>query len=113
MKEKQKILFYMIVYDLICEAVSLLVLGFDGRFLLGLMIGTGITAVNLAALEKVVDCVIERKHTQSAVLLHLGRFLLFGLAGFCAYLIGITALVAYGTGTTGLAFAAAAYYLRA
>ena len=111
-REKWKIFFYMVVYSLICEAFSLFVFGFDWRFTFGLIMGICAVTVNLTALEKVVDCAIDGKQIWLAFLLHMGRFLLFGVTGYLCYRIDIIALAAYGIGVLGLTVASVITYVK-
>lgn len=111
-REKWKIFFYMVVYGLICEAFSLFVLGLDWRFTLGLIIGIGAVTVNLIVLEKVVDFAIDGKQIWLAFLLHMGRFLLFGMTGYLCYRIGTIALTAYAIGVLGLTAASVIAYVK-
>lgn len=111
-REKWKIFFYMVVYGLLCEAFSLFVFGLDWRFTVGLILGINAVTVNLIALEKVVDCAIDGKQIWLAFLLHMGRFLLFGAAGYLCYCISMTALAAYGIGVLGLTVASVITYVK-
>lgn len=111
-REKWKIFFYMVVYGLLCEAFSLFVLGFDWRFTIGLIMGICAVTVNLIALEKVIDYAIDGKQIWLAFLLHIGRFLLFGVAGYLCYRIDVVALAAYGIGVLGLTAASVITYVK-
>lgn len=111
-REKLKILFYMLIYDLLCWSISIPAIGLNGQFVIGLLAGSVTAAVNLYVLEKVVDCAIEGKKAILAFLIHLGRFLLFALAGYFCFTTGMTALVSWGIGTLGLTAASAAVYIH-
>lgn len=111
-REKLKILFYIVIYDILCKALSLVVLGLDWGFSIGLALGTITVMVNFIILEKVVDCALDRHKLLLAFLLHLGRFLLFGLAGYFSCTISITALIAYGIGILGLVMSIVFVYGR-
>lgn len=110
--EKKKIFFCAVVYGLLCEAFSLFIFGFDWRFTIGLIMGIGAVIVNLITLERVVDCAIERRRIWLAFLLHMGRFLLFGAAGYVCYKIGLLALAAYGIGIISLTVASVITYVK-
>lgn len=110
--EKRKIFFFMVVYGLLCEAFSLFILGFNWRFTVGLATGIGIMAVNFIVLEKVVDFIIGRKQIVLAFLLHLGRFLLFGISAYLSYKLSVIALIAYGIGVLGLTAASVITYVK-
>lgn len=111
-KEKLKILFYMMVYDLLCVAISLIVLGIDWYFYIGLAVGTSTVMINFIALEKVIECVVARQNVSVAILIHMGRFALFGLAGCFCLVTDITALVAYAIGVIGLTPALVGVYRK-
>lgn len=103
---KKTIFFFIVVYGLLCEVFSLFILGFDGGFLAGLVLGMGAVCINLIGLEKVIDFIIKREKIILAFPIYLGRLLLYGLLGFLAYRISLIAVIAYALGVVGLPAAA-------
>lgn len=111
-KEKMKILFYMTVYDLLCALISMVFLGFNYYIYIGLAVGTLTAIINLTALGKVIDWAVVKRNVPVAFLVHIGRFVLFGLAGHFCIAADITALVAYGFGVIGLVPALVGVYRK-
>lgn len=111
-KEKKKIFFYCVAYGLLCEAVSLFVLGLDTRFAVGIICGILATTINLMLLEKVVDNTITGNKAAITFLLQLGRFLIYGTLGYGCYLISTVSLIAYGVGVMGLVVALVITYCK-
>lgn len=111
-REKKKIFFYCVVYGLLCEAISLFILGFDMGVPIGLVGGIFATTINLMLLEKVVDYTITGNKTAITFLLQLGRFLIYGILGYGCYLISTVSVVAYGVGVLGLVVAVVITYCK-
>lgn len=106
-KEKLNILFCIAIYGLLCQGISVFVIGFESAFTAGLLLGILTVLMNLSGLEKVIGCFVERRRVRLAFLIHLGRFLLFGAAGYLCFRISMTALAAYGFGVLSLTAGAA------
>ena len=109
-KEKKIIFFYCVLYSLICEVISLFVLGFNMGFLIGIWSGSLGAVVNLYLLELVVDTAIINKNMTLAFLIQVGRLLIYGAVGFGCYLISLPALVAYAIGVLGIVLATVITY---
>lgn len=101
MKNKLKILLYMIIYDFVCEIVSLFIFGSAAGVPIGLIVGTLTVMLNFLVLERVVDWIIDGNHTVFAFLIHLGRFFIFGAAACLCWAVDFQALAAYGFGIAG------------
>lgn len=111
-KDKKRIFTYCVVYGLLCEAISLFILGFNIGVPIGLIGGIFATTVNLMLLEKVVDHTITGNKTAITFLLQLGRFLIYGVLGYGCYLISTVSLIAYGVGVLGLVAAVMITYCK-
>lgn len=100
--QKRFIIFCCVAYSLICEVISLFVLGLNVGFLTGIITGTIAVIINFILLEGVVDLAIYRNNISIAFLLNLGRLLLYGILGYGCFLFDVKALIAYGIGVLGI-----------
>lgn len=98
----------MIIYDLICAAVSLFITGPEAEVAAGLAAGTLTVIFNFLLLEKVVDYIIDGTRAGFAFLIHLGRFFIFGAAACLCSAFGIHMLASYGLGVLSFTAAVAA-----
>ena len=108
MKNKLKILFYMIIYDLACIIAALFLTGSEIEVTAGLIAGTLTVMFNFMVLERVVDYIIDGKCAVFAFLIHLGRFFIFGAVACLCCVLGTHALIAYGFGVLGFTAAVTA-----
>jgi hypothetical protein len=82
-KFRNQTILHTIAIAVIIEVVSLVVLGFSSKFLLGLLAGTATTIVNFAILE---SSAIGLMHTNSKIPVVTGYFLRLPIYGVVFYL---------------------------
>lgn len=111
-RTKKNIIFYETAFGLLCEAVSLLVIGFDGAFACGIALGIITITVNLILLENVIDIFICSKKTWLAFPVHTGRLLLFAASAVLCLYIDLTALIGYAAGIICFAAGVGTVYIK-
>ena len=97
----------VVLYAVVCACVSLVVIGLDPGFFIGLAIGTAAVLVNFRILGSVVRRYLSGWIGQAGVLyiLRLGIYFAGGMACFAVSLRSVTA---YGIGVLGILVGAAA-----
>lgn len=97
-KEKKEIIAIYVIIAVICETVSLFIIGPRGDFAIGLIAGTVTMIINYNILGKVIDMMLSGSNITIAFLLQMGRYLLFGGVAFIVVKISIYATIAYAIG---------------
>lgn len=97
----------LIAFNIVCEIISLFIIGFNREFLTGLAAGTAAVIINYNLLEIVVGSIICENRTKlkifTGILLEILRLLIFaGTILFCVK-AGMKAVIAYAVSILGFA----------
>ncbi|MEF9922108.1 MAG: hypothetical protein RR313_07105 [Anaerovoracaceae bacterium] len=97
-KDKKEIIAIYVIIAVICETVSLFIIGPRSDFAIGLIAGTVTMIINYNILGKVIDIMLSGSNITIAFLLQMGRYLLFGGVAFIVVKISTYAVIAYAIG---------------
>ena len=103
---KKRIFIIGLVYCVICEVVSAFIIGFDGRFLMGLSMGFVSMIINLELLGKVVGFYMKTKRLGLAIILYIARLALYAAVALICYKLSMHALLAFAVGVFGIVIGA-------
>lgn len=93
-KLKSHILIYSLVIALICEVVSLPILGWDIKFLYGLVLGTAVSIAGFSILVFTSKLTIERGKKSYSFISYMLRLILYGVAFVAAVKVSFPAGIA-------------------
>lgn len=95
----------IVLYAALCEAVSVMILGFDRYFLIGLLIGTAVTLLNFRILVTTVGQYMKNSRVRTTAL-YVIRLAIFFIAGILCMRISTNSIIAYGIMIVGVVPAA-------
>lgn len=104
-KDKKRIIRYCIGNAVICQVISLIILGPQIDFFIGITLGTLITIINFNILEKVIYVATTANKLWVVTPFQCLRYLLYGAAAYFCVGFSKYAAIAYAIGVLGLVFA--------
>lgn len=116
-KNIQKHVIYSIVtFNIICEIISLFIIGFNREFFIGIVSGTTTMIVNYILLGVVVDCILygHKKILKiyAGVLIYGIRLIIFALSAYLAVKSGMKSIIAYAISVLSFALFASIMYVK-
>lgn len=103
---KKNVFISSLIYSVVCEVVSVFIIGFDGRFLGGLAMGFIAMTINLELLGRVVDFYLKTKRLGLAILLYIARLAIYAAVAVVCYKMSMNALFAFALGVFGIVIGA-------
>lgn len=89
------------LYAVVCACISLVVIGLDPGFFIGLAIGTAAVLVNFRILGRVVRLYLTGRISQAG-LLYILRLGIYFAGGMACFMISPRSVTAYGIGVLGI-----------
>jgi hypothetical protein len=105
LKLKYQVLLHALAAAVLIELISLIFYGYDTRFLLGLLAGTGTTVLNYRSLERSVLAVMDKNSRVRAVTGYFLRLPVYGLVFYLCLRAGAPSAVGCVLGFLTLQFA--------
>ena len=91
-----------LIFSAVCEVVSVVIIGFDGKFLGGLAMGFITMIINLELLGRLVDFYVRTKKIGLAILLYIARLAIYAAVAVVCYMLSMYALLAFAIGVFGI-----------
>lgn len=89
----------VITFNIVCEIVSLFIIGFDRAFLTGIVVGTAAVVINYNLLEIVVGSIVCENRTKlkicTGILIEVLRLIIFAVTIYVSVNTGMKAVIAY------------------
>ncbi len=106
----------ILIFNLICEIVSIFVIGFSKSFLTGILIGTVTMIINYILLGVVIDCILCRHKTlikvYAGMLIYGIRLIIFTVTAYLCVKSGIEGIIAYAISVISLVLFASILYVK-
>ena len=101
-----------LVFALAGAFISIFLIGVDGPFIAGIILGTIAMNINLHLLGIVVDLFVNDGSLKKAGLLYGGRILIYAAGLVICYLLSTRGIIGYGIGVLGICAGGIVYILK-